>query len=430
MTDAAGRITFYNEAAVSLWGHRPNLGSGEWCGSWKLYWPDGTSLPHDECPMAIALKEGRAIHGMEAAAERPDGTRVPFLAFPSPFFGPSGEVSGAVNMLVDITERKAAEFATQRLAAIVESSDDAIVSKDLNGIITSWNFGAERLFGYTEKEALGKPITILIPSDKQDEEPDILARIRRGERIEQFETVRQNKDGSLIDVSLTISPIIGQNGRIVGASKITRDISERKAAEKYKNVLFGEMKHRVKNTLALAASICRQTFHSATDDEHSTFVSRIQALGSAHDILAKHSWEAAGLNEVVTKTMEPHRTGQGRVHIAGPELAISSEKAVSIALALHELATNAAKYGALSGPVGSVNIRWEVAGDDPDLVRLRWQERDGPTVRKPERKGFGSRLIERGLAAQFNVIALDFRPEGVTCTLEFSRAGAKDDQSR
>jgi PAS domain S-box-containing protein len=108
-TDAAGRITYYNEAAADLWGHRPALGSSEWCGSWKLFWPDGTPLPHDECPMAVALREGRVVRGMEAAAERPDGSRVPFIPYPTPIHDETGKLVGAVNMLVNITDRKRAE---------------------------------------------------------------------------------------------------------------------------------------------------------------------------------------------------------------------------------------------------------------------------------------------------------------------------------
>ena len=119
-TDGAGHITYYNEAAAQLWGHRPDLGHSEWCGSWRLFWPDGRAMPHSECPMAITVRERRPVRGMEAIAERPDGIRVPFIPFPTPIYDSQGRFIGAVNMLVDITDRKRAEETTQRLASIVE----------------------------------------------------------------------------------------------------------------------------------------------------------------------------------------------------------------------------------------------------------------------------------------------------------------------
>src|SRR3984893_16953583 len=281
-TEAAGRITFYNEAAAALWGCRPNLNSDEWCGSWRLYWPDGTPLPHDQCPMAIAMRENRPINGMEAAAERPDGTRVPFMAFPSPLRDASGKVVGAVNMLVDITERKHAEQVGQQFASIVESSDDAIASKDLNGLIATWNPGAERLFGYASEEVIGKPITILIPPDRQDEETEIMDRIRRDERVDHYETVRRRKDGSLVEISLTVSPIKNAAGRVIGASKIARDITERKRAEEHIALLAREVDHRSKNLLALVQA----TVHLAQADTpqglKAAIEGRIQALATAH----------------------------------------------------------------------------------------------------------------------------------------------------
>ena len=166
VTDALGRITYFNEAAATLWGHRPTLGTSEWCGSWKLFWPDGRALPHGECPMAIAIKEKRTVRGMEAIAERPDGTRVPFEPYPTPLFDASGALIGAVNMLIDITDRKRAEEVKQRLSSIVQFSDDAIISKNLKGIIESWNAGAERIFGYTASEAIGQSVEMLIPPDR------------------------------------------------------------------------------------------------------------------------------------------------------------------------------------------------------------------------------------------------------------------------
>ena len=229
--DAEGRITFFNEAAADLWGCRPELGKSEWCGSWRLYWPDGRPMRHDECPMAVALKEGRPIRGAEAAAERPDGTRVPFLAYPTPLRDRSGALTGVVNTLIDITERKRNEEFAQQVVTIVNSSDDAILSEDLDGIIKIWNPGAKRLFGYTAEEVIGKPITLLIPIDCHREEFDILSRIRLGE------------------ASITMRPFAVANrtphrhfgdrvsdqerrGHVIGASKIARDISERAAQPK------------------------------------------------------------------------------------------------------------------------------------------------------------------------------------------------------
>src|SRR5215216_2651510 len=231
-TDAEGRITFYNQAAADLWGRRPQLGTDEWCGSWRIYWPDGRRLPHDQCPMAVALKEGRPIRGVEAVAERPDGTRVHFLPFPTPLHDASGRVTGAINLLMDITDRCRAEQDSAHLAAIVASSDDAIVTKTLEGRITSWNAGATRIFGYEAAEMVGQPITRIIPPENQDEEQQILARLKRGEHIHHYETVRIAKDGRRVDISLTVSPLRDRFGNVVGASKIARDITERKEAER------------------------------------------------------------------------------------------------------------------------------------------------------------------------------------------------------
>ena len=220
VTDALGRITYFNEAAATLWGHRPTIGTSEWCGSWKLFWPDGRALPHGDCPMAIAIKEKRHVRGMEAIAERPDGTRVPFVPYPIPLFDASGTLIGAVNMLIDITDRKRAEEVKQRLAAIVQFSDDAIISKNLEGVIESWNAGAERIFGYTANEAIGQSVEMIIPPDRLSEEPAIIERIRRGERVDHYETVRRRKDGSLIDVSLTVSPIMDMEAWSLARQKL------------------------------------------------------------------------------------------------------------------------------------------------------------------------------------------------------------------
>ncbi len=233
-TDTEGRITFFNDAAAELWGRKPELGTNEWCGSWRLYWPEGRPMRYDQSPMAVALKENRAIRGTEAVAERPDGTRIPFLAYPAPLRDESGALTGAINTLVDITESQHAERVSQRLGSIVELSPDAIASMNLDGIITTWNHGAERLFGYTAEEAVGNPVTFLSPPDRSDEAAGILGRIGRGESLDHCETVRQRKDGSLVEVSLTVSPMKDAGGAIAGAWGIGQDITERRLAEKAK----------------------------------------------------------------------------------------------------------------------------------------------------------------------------------------------------
>jgi PAS domain S-box-containing protein len=231
--DADGLITCFNQRAVELWGRAPKLNDPEdrFCGSFKLFSADGEPISHSECWMALALRERRDFHGQEIIVERPDGSRRTALAHAHPVYDETGRFLGAMNVLVDITERKRAEQAQAFLAAIVESSEDAIISKSLTGQILSWNAGAARLFGYTAEETIGRHITMLMPPERQHEERHILYRLGRGERIEHFETVRVTKDGRRIDISLCISPVRDTSGRIVAASKIARDITARKQAE-------------------------------------------------------------------------------------------------------------------------------------------------------------------------------------------------------
>jgi PAS domain S-box-containing protein len=250
--DRDGRITLYNQAAVALWGREPEIGKDLWCGSWKIYRPDGAPLPLDECPMAVTLREGQAVRGEEIIIERPDGTRRHILPHPEPIKNERGEMVGAINMLLDITERMEAEKAIANLAAIVTSSDDAIVGKNLQGIVTTWNRAAERLFGYTADEMIGQSITRLIPPDRQNEEPAILERLARGEPIHHYETIRRRKDGTDLHISLSVSPVIDFHGRIIGASKIARDITEQKRVQE-------ALRERDRELTAVNEALTKQT---------------------------------------------------------------------------------------------------------------------------------------------------------------------------
>ena len=426
-TDAEGRITFYNRAAADLWGHHPKLGSSQWCGSWRLYWPDGRPLPHDECPMAIALKERRAISGAEAVAVRPDGTLVPFLAYPTPLFDSEGELAGAVNVLVNVTGRNGEEHSARLLAAIVESSDDAIVSKGLNGIIATWNRGAERLFGYSAEEAIGQPILMLIPPERHDEEAEIIGRIRRGERVEHYETVRIRKDGSEVPVSLTVSPVKDEAGRIVGASKIAHDITERRRAEARQRLMLREMNHRVKNLLSLAGSIITiSARHADTSEQLVRSVrDRLAALGRAHMLtlpdLRKQSDDdspsSTTLAALLHTILEPYleRERDRRIGLDGPEIVIGGQAITGLALLLHEFATNAAKYGALASARGQLAVTWS---DEDARLRLTWRESGGPQLAgEPESNGFGSMLTDATVAQFGGQISRRWLPEGLVIDL-------------
>ena len=420
MTDAAGRITYFNEAAATMWGRRPELNVDLWCGSWRLFWPDGTPMPHDACPMAVTLKERRAVRGGQAIAERPDGSCVPFMAFPTPLHDASGAFVGAVNMLIDMSEHRRAEHASQRLAAIVESSDDAIISKDLNGVIATWNKGAERLFGYLEQEAVGKPITMLIPEQHRDEETRILQRIRSGERIDHFETVRRRKDGSMVSISLTVSPISDGLGHIVGASKIARDITEQKRREEQINLLAREADHRTKNLLALAQATVHLTNGETAAELKTAIEGRLRALANAHTLLAQSRWAGADLRNLALGELSPYCAADdgkddSRARIEGPSLMLEQQPAQAIALALHELTTNAVKYGALSVPSGRIALTWRLQSVNRLLVR--WIETGGPPVTPPVHKGFGTRVMTR-ICEQLNgELKFDWRADGLICDI-------------
>ena len=262
VTDAAGRIIFYNQACVEFSGRVPIIGSDYWCVGWRLLKSDGTPMPHDQCPMAIALKEDRAVHGAEAIAERPDGTRVPFTAYPTPLHDASGRLVGAVNMLIDITERKKAEESLRQMNEMLEQrieartkqmteayerlrqnerrfrllvngvTDYAIFMLDEKGYVANWNAGAARIKGYTAEEVVGQHFSIFYtPEDRAAGVPDrVLKTARRDGRYE-AESWRVRKGGERFWANVVIDAVRDDQGAIVGFAKITRDFTERRKAE-------------------------------------------------------------------------------------------------------------------------------------------------------------------------------------------------------
>jgi PAS domain S-box-containing protein len=311
--------------------------------------------------------------------------------------------------------------AAQRIAAIVESSDDAIISKGLDGIIKSWNSGAERIFGYTAQEAIGKSVTMLIPSGRQNEEPEIIDRVRRGDRVDHYETVRQRKDGSSIDISLTVSPVKDGQGKVIGASKIARDISERARAEAQISMLAREAEHRAKNLLSTVQATVHLSQSDTPEGLKRAIEGRIQALSNVHRLFVESRWAGAEIESLVKDELAPYSGDKEmRVRIEGPKQLLEPVAAQAMAVALHELATNAAKYGSLSVSDGQVQITW---WRDPEgRLVLRWSETGGPPVTPPTRRGFGTRVLENMIQRQLNgEIRREWRAEGLACEIMIGR---------
>ena len=291
-TDAAGRITFYNEAAVAFSGRRPHLGTDEWCVTWKLFTEDGVPLPHDQCPMAVALKEGRPIRGVEAIAERPDGSRIHFMPYPTPFKNAAGDVIGAINMLVDISEQKAAAERQQQLSQ--------------------------------------------------------------------------------------------------------------------------EVDHRANNLLAVVQALVRMADAPDVTELKRSLEGRLKALAHAHVLLAQSRWTGADLQHLVSEEMAPYMGGAPpRVWLSGPVLMLEPAVAQSMSMVIHELATNAAKYGALAG-AGRVMIDWRQAGDQ--LV-FRWTETGGAAILEPPPTGLGRRMIDKAALHLRARTVFDWRPGGLVFEL-------------
>ena len=324
-------------------------------------------------------------------------------------------------------ERQSADIATGRLVALVESSDDAIIAKTLDGVIQSWNRGAERLFGYSTDEAVGKPITMLFPADRLQEEEIILSRIRRGERVNHYETVRKRKDGALLHVSLTISPIIDAHGEIIGASKIARDFDEQHSARERQQLLLREMNHRVKNLFAVTSSILNLSARRADSPAAlvASVTDRLNALARAHALTmagqdGNHFMQdqAVSLHSLVQSILSPHNEkGAERISVSGDDPPVNPKAVTPLALLLHEFATNAAKYGSLSKPEGLVEI---VSAGKDGTIKISWREIGGPAFDPNAQQGFGSRLVDATAAQLGGSVEREWAPDGLTITLRLA----------
>ncbi|MCR0981199.1 sensor histidine kinase [Roseomonas populi] len=360
-------------------------------------------------------------------------------------------LSGRNSALEGSLTERTAELATanearrqdqQHLQLIFESATEyAIFTLDTQGRVTTWNPGAQRIFGYEDAEILGQPgAVIFTPEERAARQPEVeMSRAVEDGRARD-ERWHMRADGSRFWAAGVLMPLLDRDGSLQGFLKILRDHTERRREDERRVLLTDELTHRVKNTLASVQSVAAQTLREADISPvlQATLVERLKALGRAHDMLVRTGWEGALLRDVLEKTLEPHAGSAGGVRYSaeGPPVRLSSDKTVILNLALHELATNAAKYGALSVPAGLVEVTWELErraeGESP-AVAISWRERGGPPVRPPERRGFGSRMLERALPYQSGAeVTLGFLPDGVECLirLPLARAASLRDSAR
>lgn len=345
---------------------------------------------------------------------------------------PNG-VGGVIALITETTKSVLAKrLSEEQHRQILNSATDyAIIASDPNGRVTSWNEGARRLLGWTVDEMLGQPVDrFFTPEDVAAGQvvKEMQGALDEGRSLD--ERWHQRKNGQRFWASGELTPLRDDAGATTGFVKVMRDRTEHRQAEEHQRLMINELNHRVKNTLTTVQALAAQTFkneHHASETRV-TFEGRLFALAAAHDVLTRELWEGAELREIVTEALAPYRQkSEGRFEIDGPEVRLPPRVALAMAMALHELATNAVKYGALSASSGRVMLRWTITPGTADLLAFQWKEAGGPSVVKPSRIGFGTRLIERSLALELaGTVRLLYEPAGVVCWVEVPLAGTEE----
>ncbi len=341
-----------------------------------------------------------------------------------------GKPERMLSLSFDITQRKTAEHANAVLAAVVASSNDAIISIDGHGAVTSWNAGAEKLFDIAAAQIIGRPVAVALSDTSEAERERYRQQIMDGNAHE-LETRQKRRDGTPIDIWVSSAPIRASDGRVIGASLIVRDVSAQKQREDHVRFLMRELTHRSKNLLAVIQAMARQSLAKDITPEEFVrrFNDRLAGLAGSHDLLSNVQWKGVSLMELVNSQLNHYEDLFGtRIILDGDDVVVRPEAAQNIGIALHELSTNAAKYGALSTDQGRVTITWSLAATEPRRFGLRWEESDGPPVTQPTRKGFGHIVMDRiaGRALDGDS-SIRFEPSGVVWSLDVPAASVVAD---
>ena len=347
------------------------------------------------------------------------GRRVEVSIGAAPVHDRQDQIIALSFIIRDLRRRRRFEANDAMLASLVRQSRDPIFSVTREGLISSWNPASETLYGYSAEEALNQPISMIMPKDKRAESQAMFAAVLRGEMVF-FETQRQRRDGRLVDVAISGAPLRDAQGDIIGLSAIHRDITQQRQHEEQMRLVMRELAHRSKNLLAIILSMAAQTARNspALPEFSARFTQRLQGLAHSHDLLIQQNWRGAPIRELIKSHLAPFmEDDQKRVTLEGPDVIVDPKAAQNIGLALHELATNASKYGALSGAAGHVAINWGATAQG--TFALEWRECGGPRVKTPKRKGFGQTVLER-LTSQAleGQASLSFASEGVIWRIE------------
>ena len=347
-------------------------------------------------------------------------------------YGPTGKPLGMIGVIQDITERKAAEQSIRdseaRYRALFEQAAVGVMHADLDGRWTLVNRRLAEILGYdSPEELIGKNYADVTHPDDRAEGQALLKTLDTGQvPYVQRDKRYLRKDGSCVWVNVTVSVVRdAASGAARHRVAVVQDITEPRRAQERQTLLMNELNHRVKNTLAAVQAIVAQGLRGAgvREEVREGIESRLIALSRSHDLLTRERWQTASLADLVGLALQPYRSGAGqapRYRLEGPEVRLPPNPVLALGMALHELATNAAKYGALSKEGGQVEVSWSLTpAAAGQRLKLHWRECGGPPVEPPQRKGFGSRLLERGLAHELDgAVRLDYLPQGLVCEIE------------
>lgn len=422
ISDASGNCLHLNRMLRAFWGvEEADISDFDW---------QSTMHPDDAPQIARGMADAmarRASVTLTGRFRKADGDYRTLLTDAQPRFSAQGAFQGMIGVNVDVTEREQAERALrqseERFRMAVEAAPNGMVMTDGDGRIVLVNALAEKLFGYARDELVGRFVERLVPERLRGSHPAFRADYAGEPSARPMNVGREFyavcKDGSEVPVEIRLSPIDTPQGIMTLAAVV--DISERKNADAQRDLLLAELNHRVKNTLAVVQAVAHQTFKddNALPQARQAFEARLMALSGAHNRLTQSNWQNASLAELVSDVLIEKVADKQRIKASGPLVLLSPKAALAVTMALHELVTNAVKYGALSNEAGNVRVSWHLTGGPSPRFMLMWQEEGGPVVSPPTQRGFGSRLIERLLARDLEGhVTLSFQPAGVVCTID------------